>query len=414
LKEKMKILLISKHFPPRTSALSLQAGKVALAIAQAGADVRVIAGEDISEYSVKDRSLVPDLPHIYQIAYGGSSSSRIPFFRSSYRVWQEINETNFFSTWIRSATTVAMEVLEKFKPDAVMSISNPFDSHLVALNICRKFNLPWLASFSDPYPPSYAPSPYDLACRTRFMVSWQIRMLKKVVASASALHFHSKYTAISLAKATGTIIEGKSHVLPHIGYQGHLQDFSLSTVGEGWLVHVGYLSRERCVPELLLGAKICLEKHPDLFKGIMCVGGVAPEFMAIAKKMNLHNKIKLIGKVSYEKSIEIGSGASALLLLEAKMPYSAFLPSKIADYSAMKRPILAITPTVSAVRDYFSSYKIGIAVNHNPNEISLAIFELFGFKVDSYSSPHDHQMFFDEFCSEHIGKDFMSILSSIL
>jgi hypothetical protein len=116
LKEKMKILLISKHFPPRTSALSLQAGKVALAIAQAGADVRVIAGEDISEYSVKDRSLVPDLPHIYQIAYGGSSSSRIPFFRSSYRVWQEINETNFFSTWIRSATTVAMEVLEKFKP----------------------------------------------------------------------------------------------------------------------------------------------------------------------------------------------------------------------------------------------------------------------------------------------------------
>jgi hypothetical protein len=69
----------------------------------------------------------------------------------------------------------------------------------------------------------------------------------------------------------------------------------------------------------------------------------------------------------------IANRAVALLVLEADMPESPFLPSKFADYARVGRPIIAVTPNRSPIRQYLNQYGGGCAVTHDRQEISRAI-----------------------------------------
>jgi len=52
-----------------------------------------------------------------------------------------------------------------------------------------------------------------------------------------------------------------------------------------------------------------------------------------------------------------------LLLIEADLKEGIFLPSKMADYSGLTRPIFAITPKGSCVAELIESYGGGICVD---------------------------------------------------
>jgi hypothetical protein len=47
-------------------------------------------------------------------------------------------------------------------------------------------------------------------------------------------------------------------------------------------------------------------------------------------------------------SLEIAQSAHLLLVIDAPAEHSVFLPSKIVDYLALRRPILALTPPAGA------------------------------------------------------------------
>jgi glycosyltransferase involved in cell wall biosynthesis len=54
------------------------------------------------------------------------------------------------------------------------------------------------------------------------------------------------------------------------------------------------------------------------------------------------------GSVPYQESLSVMQGADVLVVIDADIPGSVFLPSKLIDYIGAGRPILGITPLDSA------------------------------------------------------------------
>src|ERR1051325_721406 len=53
--------------------------------------------------------------------------------------------------WVKPSVKFLSGYLQKHKVDAIVSTGPPHSMHLIALELKRKFNLPWLADFRDPW-----------------------------------------------------------------------------------------------------------------------------------------------------------------------------------------------------------------------------------------------------------------------
>ena len=160
----MRLLIISKRFYhdilyPDRCAQALQSTKVASALAQQGVDVRVLAGLDTDSPVVSScvSSTVPVHYVPYRIARGHHALGL-----RLRRIWSA--GAYFFLTsnrWARAVVRTAREVIAQHQPDAILTISGPTDAHFAGLILRKVCRIPWVASFSDPWPPRVCPVPYN-------------------------------------------------------------------------------------------------------------------------------------------------------------------------------------------------------------------------------------------------------------
>ncbi|NJK97067.1 MAG: glycosyltransferase family 4 protein, partial [Bacteroidales bacterium] len=142
---------------------------------------------------------------------------------------------------------------------------------------------------------------------------------------------------------------------------------------KGWLAHIGNITHERVSVPFLSAIGSTHNEIPELFRGLLCVGDVCHEFKSLIKKLKLEKCIHLVGHLRQEEALKIAEGSDALLVLEADMETSPFLPSKFADYMLIGKPIIAVTPQVSPIRDYLKTYSQGVCVSHNEKNISTVL-----------------------------------------
>jgi glycosyltransferase involved in cell wall biosynthesis len=300
----------------------------------------------------------------------------------------EISPINQFFGWVTRASAAAMEILSDRKIDVIMTTSSPFESHLVGLELKRKTGLPWIASFSDPWPISFAPVPYYT--RGLPVIGEMSRYLaKKVMHKCDVIHMPSPYGVEWTEKISGVPITDKSVTIPHIG--SCASDAESPSNHVGWLAHVGDLSRERASQALLAGVKKAHHEIPNRFKGLLCVGKVCPKFKEMAHQMGMDDIVKLTGQLSAAEAMKISCSATALIVIEADMAISPYLPSKFADYVVIGKPLITVSPQKSLMRDYLSQYGGGVAVKHVPDEIASAILDIFtqGGEYEHSLRPHE-------------------------
>lgn len=407
----MRILIISKAFPPRCNAQSLQSDKVSQAIAKTGCDVKVIAGKKISNHQ---QSLDHFPIRSYEVQYipytddaFKSSSKALPI-----KIWRRLLQEHAKLLWRRKACDLAQGIVKKFKPHLILTLSTPIDSHRVGLYLKHKTSdIAWIASFSDPWPPTLRPSPYNVG-QDPINEKWDMWLSRKFLQKCDAVLMPSKYALQLVEKKTNIHIKNKSWSIPHIGFKSN---HSTSRKYAGWLVHIGDLGRERVSKPLLTAIKEISSITGREFKGLLCVGSVCLEFQSEIEKMRLNSFVKITGKVPQEKAVEIASSASALLVIEADMEFSPFLPSKFADYAIAKRPIIAITPQISSIRDYLLQYGGGRAVGHNSTEIASAIRGFFSEdeSINQNIITKDKTTLSSQFCSDVVGNLYIKMFQSI-
>jgi len=402
----MHILIVSQTFPPATSTRAIQIGKVVKALQENTCRTTVIAGAGRNHSAEHLSSAqVVYLPCWRRNGHGSALA------RLSGRLKAELYSCWSRNSWVRDAAAQATEIIEKHKPDCVMTASTPFESHLAGLAIKRKTGLPWAAYFSDPWPAAIVAPPYG-PNSIPLLSAIQKSYLCKVLSICDAVIMPNKYAIKLMEEKAAVPIAAKSCVIPHIGSS---ITATSDDKGNGYVAHVGHLMRERVSKPFLEGLRLAVDTIGPSFHGLMCVGNTCPEFRSLVRRLNLDEHVEYVGSLPHEKALKVCRGATALLVLEADMPESPFLPSKFADYVFAGRPIIAVTPAVSAIRDYLNDYGGGIPVRNVPEEISQALADMFSAN-NAVKQPIDGDMppLAQAFSSSAVGMEYRRMFTALL
>lgn len=257
------------------------------------------------------------------------------------------------ANWVRAVVRRAVDLTQEDGPfDVVHSRLNPAVSHLAALAVVKALRLPWCAYFSDPWPHHLYPQPY------RFTVGplsrrRQERTLDAILRRAGSLVFPSDRLRDWLLAGPRARFRAKALVSPHLGEPG---EPAPQRNGMLRVRHAGFLMKERRVEPLYGGLRRFLAARPEARGEIRVefagryVGNVLPEVPG-----------ELAGVVSFEPSMPpdrvrrwMGE-ADVALLVEADMADGIFFPSKLSDYLAGGRPILALSPGRGVTADLLAA-----------------------------------------------------------
>ncbi|MCX4161557.1 MULTISPECIES: hypothetical protein [Paraburkholderia] len=365
---KMKILIICEHFAPETGAQALQATKVADALHGAGHEVQVLCG-------VQNMSPEPRLYPVAHVASRPQSSVRSFVARAHRRLRYEFDSIHRGSDWVRKMAREAIEISRTFEPDVVLTQSTPFRVHLIGLHLPESLRHRWLAYFSDLWPLALTPYPY----RTRLscvLKAIQMRALAKVLTSARGALYSNEASVRRLARTWPGRVLPRCDVVAHIGTPASDRQIDRKLIARygSRFVHIGKITRERAIPQLVdaimsLGGAI---GPTAKCSGFSFVGDVDLSFRLACRQLECSGVVDFVGEVDPVLAHEIGHAARALVVIEAEMDESPFLASKFADYAMMRKPILAISPA-GPIRDYLKMNGGGIAATHDVNSIASAI-----------------------------------------
>ncbi len=363
----MRLLIISLTHTNKFSPRAIQLSKVVNALQSQGIYTTIIT---INNKELKP--LDPEMGKVIRLTYNPGIFEKYiskihPFFGKSLE-----NYFPYTEQCIRQCVEAGESLLREKKYDGIISSSNPLSSHLAGLILSKKTGLPWVASFSDPRPVSILPFPYRKNGNI-FKSLLEKAKVEKVLTQCDGVHMPSSYGITMTEERLDVPIRAKSHVIPHVGGNGINSD---NNNFAGWLVHTGKLKR-RLSDEFLEAVKEANRQIPGQFKGLLCVGGVDKRLRKKIRKNGMESMVRIMDEVPPAEALSIMGASGALLVMESQMEFSPFLPSKFADYAHSGKPILAITPKVSAVRDYLEKFGGGIAVDHNRKQIREALISIF-------------------------------------
>jgi hypothetical protein len=102
--------------------------------------------------------------------------------------------------------------------------------------------------------------------------------------------------------------------------------------------------------------------------------------------MGLQRNIEIVGRVNYENSLDYIASSSACILIESRVDEGIFFASKLADYLAHGKPVLAVSPSIGTAADLADRGEL-IRVDYEPESIKNAIAVLYAeFKRGTLSS----------------------------
>ena len=389
----------------------MQINKVLKAICQTGCELRVIAG--LSSIETSKLSVTKDsLPYTLRyVPFDPPREGNTLVGRFWHRLLCELSSANPAYKWVRRAIDETMRTVESYKPDVVFTSSSPFESHLVGLHLKKRTGLPWVASFSDPWPAHTMPFPHN-AYEMPVLTAWQMFLLRTVLRKCDGIHMPNRQALELVGNKARVSITGKRHAIPHVGSEVAI---TLKQHEKGWLAHIGHLSRQRISEPLLEAVKASVSRYPKNFKGLLLVGTVSPEFDTLVKKMGMSELVRKMGHVSSEKAVLVAARSEALLVVEADMPSSPFLPSKFADYASVGRPIIAVTPPVSPIREYLDKYGGGYPVSHSTEEICESIQTVFCDGFSSYETQCNaaFKELKNEFSYDSVGAKYLQMFQRV-
>ena len=272
--------------------------------------------------------------------------------------------------WVKRAAAAAEAAASRTRFDGLVTFAQPWSDHLVGLRVHRATKLPWVAHFSDPW----IDSPYWRgSSKQRAMAS---AMESRVVHDATSVVFVTDEAADLVMKKYPRELRGKVAVVPH-GYDSATLKGS-SREREPRLplriVYTGRFYDGLRTPETLLRGLAALGTEQSLAGAldVTFVGPFVTGFARQARALGLDGVVRFQDKVSPGDAQSIAAAADVLLVIDAPIDGpSPFLPSKLVDYLAFRKPILGITPADGASASLLR--RIGASIAGPDDEASIRI-----------------------------------------
>jgi glycosyltransferase involved in cell wall biosynthesis len=411
------ILLFSYYFPPTGMGGVGRALAIYRHLPDFGYNVIVITVKKIV-FPHFDSSLLCDINEDSIIRTGSLDPSRL-LYKFGFSNKKLINtgsaKTSFFNLpdskrgWNSFALRAAKRLFRRHKIDAIITTSPPPSTHLIGLKLKRKFNIPWIADFRDPW----FSLPIEQVYKTEFQKKYAYRLLNDVRKQADSLVAVNSSIKNCLKK--GELITNGAD-FDYLRFWKRSDDLSDSKLIIGIL---GTMNR-LCPSEPLFKAIAeILRKFPQYKKklSVIHVGHAAqPEIDLQITKYGLEKMVELKGYQAKNKAIEHLSGCHYLFFSVADTGDYHILPGRIFDYLTSGKPIIGIAPKGSdAARMIEENPHNSLFYTEDTNGLTAYIEQCYDrITRGEYSASEVELRAIDRYSTGHLAKQYANLLNRIL
>ncbi|MBS5886398.1 MAG: glycosyltransferase [Clostridium sp.] len=265
--------------------------------------------------------------------------------------------------WYKNAVKdVFRRVLKNEEIDLIFSTSAPYTDHLIALEIKKKTNKPWVVDLRDPWVGNkFIYDRYD-----------EKRKAKEIELEAEVIKYADKVINVT-EDITNMYIER---------YPEYKEKFITITNGfdisdrveeniksKKFIINYSGIVVDGQSPEIFLKAVEELILTNSNFKEDLLVnftGSIIDKYTYLFENENIKDNIKINGYKPHDIVLkEMKESSINLLILPDTEESKGIYSGKIFDYILSEKPILGIMPLGGVASELINSKKIGIAVEYN-------------------------------------------------
>lgn len=396
-----RVLIITYHWPPSGGITVLRCLKIAKYLREFGWEPVILTAENAA-YQYLDYNNELDIPdgieilrvpiiepiNAFKILSGRkqntpvqnitSNSSQKKTFIDKLGMWIR---GNFFIPdarflWIKPSVSFLTTYLQNNPVDALFTDGPPHTNTVIGLQIAKKFNLPWIADFQDPWT--------------------QVDYYKELYIGKRADRKHKELekavfdTAQQITIASPTwktdleSIGAKDVEVLYYGYdEADFKDFKAVPNEDFTIVHAGLLGSDRNPVTFFEVLGNLIQEAPQLKDKIKIklAGEVDLSVQNCIEQNGLKALTTYCGMISRQEVYALYAAASLLILpVNQAANAKGRIPGKLFELLRTAKPILVFGPTDGDVKEIIAHKQRGISVRYNDHEkaknfLQKAIFE---------------------------------------
>ena len=431
-----KVLVITYYWPPAAGPGVQRFLKFCKYLPEFGWDPVVLTVQ-AGSYSSKDASLDEDViaglpvyktktfePFTVYNKLRGIKGNTVPVslmgIKEDKRLIQRLSlyvRANFFipdarKGWKRHAVKEVKNILREHDISAMITTGPPQSTHLIGLELKKKFGLPWLVDFRDPWTTVYYNKFFP---RTASTERKDKSMEDEVVSQADAV------VAVSAGLAAEFRDRAKSLEVIYNGFD----DDDIPKLDSGatktfTLEYIGNLKPNQNPEQLWIALGELMDEvsgFKDTFK--LNLTGNIDKYLAedLPNKYGLSSILNLISYVSHKEAVGRMVNTSLLLFIVPEADNNhLIITGKLFEYIASQTPVLAIGPVdgdaakllEEAGRDAMIPYA-------SKDEIKAQILGQFNSWLEGGRIPKKHESTdLKQFSRKHLSEKLGNVLNSIL
>ena len=427
-----RVLIITYYWPPSGGSGVQRWLKMSKYLPENGWQPVIYTAED-AEYPVEDKSLERDVapdaevirrpivePYTFYKKFLGmkkgekvkagfiNEGTKKTGWKENLSVWLR---GNFFIPdarcwWVRPSVRYLSNYLKEHPVDAIISTGPPHSMHLIARALHKKFNIPWVADFRDPWTDIDFYKDLKL---TRCADRKHHRLEHQVLTEATRVVTIGWDCAKGLenhgAKDVAVITNGYDfdNSIPS-KCQNHTSSFTMS--------HIGIIGENRN-PKMFWQVIGELSQSVDL--KIKLIGQVDNSVIESIKRHNIEKYIEIISYIPHNQVIMEQQKSDVLLLFVNNTPNAkGILTGKIFEYMASGRPILCIGPEDGDSARILNETQTGITVDFNDKEKMKSVILDFMNKHKENQLVTKHSELVEKYSRRNLTKEFVKILNEII
>ena len=318
--------------------------------------------------------------------------------------------------WHESAFKEASKIMDTEEIDAIISSSWPITCHTIAKDLKEHQDILWIADLRD----LWNLNPY--VSHTFIRNYFEKRLELKTFENADALT-----TTTDLAAETLSTLHPMSRIVPILsGYDkddfkfleelvSKRDDFSSDSPEKLKFIYAGSLYGGKRDPTYLFEAIRQLEDENKLDPSKISIEfyGDSTGLEDIANRYGLLDIVHIGGKIAHDEVLKKQLDSDVLLLISwDNEKEKMFIPGKIYEYFALKKPVLSIGYKEGSLKDLIEETKVGYHVS-SLESTKEALLDIYNEFVEKGTVELNSDINIDDYSMENMAKKFADLLNEL-
>lgn len=264
--------------------------------------------------------------------------------------------------WYKHAINdIKKRILVENDIDIIYSTSSPYTDHLIALEIKKYTNKPWIADFRDPW----VGNVFIANNYSKKRLKMEAQMERAVIENAD-----------KIIMVTDTITENYKKSYPEYadkfititnGFDSS-DKVDIAVDNEKFIINYSGILTEGQSPDTLIRAleKLCCED--EKFRKNLKVnftGLVIPQYEFMIRNSKINENIIINSYMTHEEVVkQMSKAAINFVILADRSESRGVFTGKIFDYILAERPVLGIMPSNGVASNLINNRELGLSIDH--------------------------------------------------